>query len=703
MNKLKNILIVAVTTLGMASCGESFLKEELTTSLSTDYFDTPEGLKAMVAGLPQALRLQGTYEFSYAHFNYGTDEFSVGSDAANEPWNNYDARLQSRVSSSSNTVQPSVTWDNSYTSISTQNTVIAKAPQVLANDPELNDALGAAHFMRGWSYFFLVQQWGDVPLLTAPVEGLVREFTRAPRQEVVQLVIDDFQKAYDLLSNPATRVQGKIYKDAAAHFLAKALLYRQSEINSDFNAATKDADLSKALTLCDEVISHRPLATNFADLQDFTAPNGPSEELPENILSAQYTISTAGANGRYNKQMCLHYIAVYQNWTGMERDIAGGREYARLRTTNYAMDVYDRVNDSRFWKSYRTMQRLNYPSDRNGADFAASKVKLEIGQVGVMFIINDEADADRFEAQTGNGSDPSSVIYPGSTAGRQPPIVKMKDGLGVWDTVRCPVTNNIVPNVIPRYRRVRNIPSAPAYGYASMENSALPTPGTASTWPTLNKFLDGSRPDYSSDNSSRDFVCARVAETYLIAAEIKVRQGDYQGALSYINKIRERAAYKNGEDREKYVDGAQIYTNTTDPRRSTSFWGKNTYYISNNIPVTTAATNIAISSPSNLPAEDVAIINKLGYTSDFDKMLCLVLNERTRELAGEMQRWPDLARTKTLVKRAYAFNEDVAHSNTLVEYHYVRPIPQGFLDQIWKDGHALTAEEKNALQNPGYN
>jgi hypothetical protein len=84
-------------------------------------------------------------------------------------------------------------------------------------------------------------------------------------------------------------------------------------------------------------------------------------------------------------------------------------------------------------------------------------------------------------------------------------------------------------------------------------------------------------------------------------------------------------------------------------------------------------------------------------------MLCLVLNERTRELTGEMQRWTDLARTKTLVKRAYAFNDDVAYSNTLAEHHLVRPIPQAFLDQIWKDGHALTADEKQALQNPGYN
>jgi hypothetical protein len=83
---------------------------------------------------------------------------------------------------------------------------------------------------------------------------------------------------------------------------------------------------------------------------------------------------------------------------------------------------------------------------------------------------------------------------------------------------------------------------------------------------------------------------------------------------------------------------------------------ENSYYESNNIPVSTTATALEISSINSLPAQDVAVINKLGYTSTYDKMLCLVLNERTRELCGEFHRWEDLSRTKTLVARAKAYN-----------------------------------------------
>ena len=707
MNNLRYFVIIAAVAVFFGSCGNDFLKEEYNRERKTDHFSTPEGLREAALGLPAGLRLLCGGEYGFALHNLGTDEFSLGSDPAQTPWNNYDNRLQGQMSGLiPNIVSPEAYWNRCYAFINMQNTVILGGETALLTDPteEVRRFVGWGYFMRGWTYFNLVQQWGNVPLILIPSDGeLDRNVTLTNKPLVLQQVIDDLNKAYDMLDNPATRIQGYIYKDAAAHFLAKALLYRASEINDDFNGTTKSADLTKALLLCEEVIANRQLADNFADMHRFTGNADASERLPEIILSAQFGTPAQGMNGRSGNNLMFMFPSVYQTWTGMQRDINGGREYARMRTTDYAMDVFDRVNDSRFWKSFRTTQRTNH-SRRVGlwGNDVFSDVTFVRGQLGVMFIINDENDAERFEVEV---TPTLPFYYPGSTNGRSPRPVKMDYGEDNWDYLRCPETNRVVPNVIPRYRKVRGA-THPDYGY---DRSSVDC-----TYPSLSKHLDGTRLDVTSSDGARDFVNARVAETWLIAAEIKVRQGLYAEALPYINKIRERAAYKADEDRGAYVDGGHAYKTlvpNSDSPAGSSYWERNTYYVSNNIPETeTSSTveNLKIDDISVLPAEDEAIIAKLGYSSVYDRMMCLILNERTRELAGEMVRWEDLVRTKTLEKRLLAFNDDAIKANDendgfIATTHYRRPIPQQFLDQIWKDGRPLTSEEKKALQNPGYN
>jgi hypothetical protein len=127
---------------------------------------------------------------------------------------------------------------------------------------------------------------------------------------------------------------------------------------------------------------------------------------------------------------------------------------------------------------------------------------------------------------------------------------------------------------------------------------------------------------------------------------------------------------------------------------------ENSYYESNNIAATTSATNLAITGVAPLSANDEYIISTLGYTSTYDRMLCLLLNERARELCGEFLRWEDLSRTKTLVARARAFNPDAAPN--IKDFHTLRPIPQTFLDGIQQSGTALTGTQKQTMQNPGY-
>lgn len=693
MNKLKNrflaVLIVTIGTLCLYSCSDSFLDETDTRRETSLYFDTPEGMRALIAGLPVAFRLHTTTEsMSYGLVNYGTDEFTVGSDAANQPWNDYSVNLQAQVTSSSNTIQPNEVWQASYIFLNTINTVLTRAPEVLATDPDLARMMAEARFIRGWIYFELVQQWGDVPLLTEPTIGVQREFPRAPKAEVLTAIIDDFKAAYQTLDNPAgygnTDKRGRIYKDAAAHYLAKVLVYRQSEINGDVFASTKDADLTEALRLCREVVANRPLAPNFMDLWNYTTPDGAEEALPEILLAAQYSHANNSANSGAENMISCFFISVYDKWPGMLRNVEGGRPYARLRTTDFAMDVYDRVNDSRFWKSFRTAQTVNGGTEGNG---------FTNGQAGIIFIINNESDASRF-------------MLPGSTAtmplsSSAPPMLRMTtDGGATYEPITSmflglpddPAPTALIPNVLPRYRVVEGLPTASPYAY--------PTTSVGSFFPSLSKYNDGLIVSLNSPGHQRDIIKARVAETYLLGAEILIRQEQYATAFTeFINPLRARAQYKVDEDRAEQKHGGQAYTGTNPP---TSFSPVNTYYLSNNIPVTTAASDLQVTYP-NYPAADQAIMDRLSYTSEYDKAMCFLLNERSRELMGEMLRWHDLARTKTLIDRAYAFNDGVRTSNSLAEHHYLRPIPLPYLEGVFEDGLPLTPIQRKAYQNPGYN
>jgi len=53
-----------------------------------------------------------------------------------------------------------------------------------------------------------------------------------------------------------------------------------------------------------------------------------------------------------------------------------------------------------------------------------------------------------------------------------------------------------------------------------------------------------------------------------------------------------------------------------------------------------------------------------------------------------------------LIVRTKAFNPDAAAN--IQDRDILRPLPQSFLDVIQKNGHALTPDEKQAMQNPGW-
>jgi len=659
------LAIIALVIIAETSCQKDFLKETLKTDRSGEFLKTDQGILQLAAGAYyQAFAVPTNGEWFYSATNYGTDEFRIGGDPSNAPWNNYDQTFNSIVTIvNGNTAASNFQWDELYKAIGNANLLIENATKSTSTSTAIkNTALGEGHFIRAYSYLRLVSQYGAVPLQLEPLTTVKLEFTRAEPKDVYAQIISDFTKARDLL--PTSGAPAKITRNAAMHFLAKAHLFRASEINSAWNSSTLAADLNTAVTLCDQVIAGHPLAADFGSIWEYRGANSANERLPEIILSAQMTNDLNTNRGMGNTQH-LYFISRYDVQDQMTRDMAGGRPFSRLATTYYTYRLYDMVNDSRFWKSYKTKFALN------GTSPIAPNVR---GDVGIMFVINR----------------PGDTRFPLSKIGR------------------TTSGNNLVRYVMGTGR---NIPTVyVAYPNGRTTDGALNTDLTTAgqSFPPLSKHMDGSRASVNDVVGSRDFILARSAETYLIAAEARIRlarsgTGSYNDALPYINAVRERARYRAGENRAAYWDGGNTLLSPAlqPPGVGSGFFPGNSYYESNNIPVTTAqSASLAITDFNRLPAQDEFILTTLGATSTYDRMLGLVLNERSRELAGEYIRWADLARTKTLVSRARAFNLEA--SSKVAEHHVLRPIPQSFLDGIQVNGKGLTATEKAAFQNPGY-
>lgn len=157
----------------------------------------------------------------------------------------------------------------------------------------------------------------------------------------------------------------------------------------------------------------------------------------------------------------------------------------------------------------------------------------------------------------------------------------------------------------------------------------VPTNSGRSYYIQFTKYLDPSRITAKTEAQYKDVIVLRLAEMYLIAAECAMNQGNNPAAAQYITTLRARALVP-GHEADLAVNQSQI---------------------------------------------------NIDY----------ILDERSRELSGELMRWFDLKRTNKLVERVKKYNPDALF---ITAVHNVRPVPV-------KEILAVTNPE-SFIQNPGY-
>jgi len=314
-------------------------------------------------------------------------------------------------------------------------------------------------------------------------------------------------------------------------------------------------DASGAESLMSSVINN-PRFSLLSDFSDlWSLENERNSEVVWAIQNAKSQVDE-GLDG-YGHRGHLYFLMEYDKKPAMTRDTENGRPWKRFRPTEYLMDVVfaDRQNDSRYDKTYKHVWYANV-----GNDGGPNGVAVKKGDTALYI--------------PGPGLDKNGV-----------------DLDAYWTEVKQKSVNYEV--------------------YTSNEWDTR-------TFPSLNKWIDNTRPNRQHTQGQRDYLLMRLADAYLIRAEARFAQGNTSGAAEDINVIRTRAAW----------DASKV-----------------------------AAMQIT--------AADV----------DID----LILDERARELVGEGHRWFDLKRTGQLISRVTAHNSD-AKAN-IKAHHIVRPIPLSQIDR----------------------
>lgn len=215
MKLIKKILLLLMPISLMIGCSDAFMdRPDLDNITSDSYWKTPEDLNLFV--IPFYTSFPG---------------WGVGSWNGGIYWNdnNSDNILTSSINTrlaGQNTINTG-TGNWSFSSLRSVNTFLAKYQEVDAPFSEISQYVGEGYFFRAYYYFNLVQNYGDVPWLSKPLEPNSEELynPRDARNVVVDSILLDLDKAIEYMSSGENSNGNRLNKEIALLFKSRVALY----------------------------------------------------------------------------------------------------------------------------------------------------------------------------------------------------------------------------------------------------------------------------------------------------------------------------------------------------------------------------------------------------------------------------------------------------------------------------------------------
>ncbi|MDH7460422.1 RagB/SusD family nutrient uptake outer membrane protein [Chitinophagaceae bacterium 26-R-25] len=592
--------LVGVGVAGMMGCSKK-LEEHPYTTFTTDYFKTPtgfqNGINALYSGMRWLYGPQGALQVSCI----GTDEFTFGDQGKSG-----DSYLLGSYGLDPSNGAILTPWNRSFNNINQANMLVTFGPNIDISDAAKTTGIAESRFLRGLYYLGLVQQFGAVPLDLGSGElqfnsKAFQGFNRLPTDSVLikdyAAMIADFDFASKNLPDQRPAGAFKASKSVALHMLAKTYLQRS------YTAYAQAGDVQNAYNAAMELINNQ-------------------SKYGVGLMQAYSDVHAQGND--YNKELLFAIERIPGDYINNEQyDQTGG---------NIGIGAYKGIDaDNDFNMEYTS---IHSPLASSQIPIPARTVEYgrPLRQFAPTKYLIDSIFADKTNDSRYNGT--FRTVWTVTVAA---------NGFNVGDTAFVLANTDAQAAAYmassPKYRMI-----GPKNFYTNQYTPDAANSDLKNIFPKLSKYEDFKRTNFNQQ-TGRPFVVAKLSETYLIAAEAALKLGNNGDAVTQINVLRKRAAYRKNLD----------------------------------------AGTIAAREQTMLAATPATIT--LNY----------ILNERSRELCGESLRWQDLSTRNMLVDRVKNYNPDGAAK--VQAFHQLRPIPQ---DQLQKTQFTDFAAESPKYQNPGY-
>lgn len=538
MKQYKNIVsgVILIATMLISNSCSDLLVEKPQSQIVPSSFASPSGLLGGISGVYNDIRnAWGTEGFTVAQM-IGTDETLEGGGASNY---HILATYNGLTGGSSNG------GFGLYTDINTLNGILELGPSTPGLDAAtLNAYIGQAEFLRAFIYFYLVQTYGNIPLHTTFITTPSQADEPADPNEIYQVIVQDLTDAITKLPNtPTAPFLGKAATVGAAKWLlAKAYLTR-GWLNGDNN------DFTLAYNTATDLITNK--ATYGLDLwADYASAFLPANDYGKETIFVSdhsndpkygyYTpnggqaggnainvtpwmglsnlVSNIGVESKIDPtKIVTDATSINPLWNPagfvssgtllVNRDVQFGRPFGRIRPNpTYVLNqaFADRLNDSRYWKTFQVVWLENAGPGGGGGQSVTG-------------------------TYTGNGVT--------GTRGTLKAGIDTAIWFADYEVANAPRAKGSWP--------IKGIVVNPSMQFAN-------------AYPYMKKLADPSRVN-QNDPSTRPVVVARFSDVYLIAAEAAFKLGDNVNAAANLNIVRQRAAFHSGA---AYAPGGAFGTST---------------------------------------------------------------------------------------------------------------------------------------------